>query len=342
VGVEKRKMARPRGPHPLNYLRVLYVLLGRRVYWDLRELRAWRAGEIITPKLSFGEIVEATGLSRGIVAKILRDALMRGVVSVNYDGRRSAYFLTQPGFFVARPYQLIIRDDVAEGASMAEAYAFYDWWFRGRPNAYEYFEELHDESIKDEFFKTHNCLMLFAFLIERCRQLKICDLSFYPEGYIRRTALEKSPYSTSEIMRIMVKSFKKFSRRIKLIGRGKPSINHMIKIVGLFYTPSTPEDEIAYRVGEAFLERVVCPRCFSKKKLYKLERRHGGYFCSGCGSRFKRRPRSMSKILKQFDLWCIGRLKRERREIVFGGRRLVIEVPPDIADMHERVDCRAA
>jgi predicted transcriptional regulator len=112
--VEKRKMARPRGPHPLNYLRVLYVLLGRRVYWDLRELRAWRAGEIITPKLSFGEIVEATGLSRGIVAKILRDALMRGVVSVNYDGRRSAYFLTQPGFFIARPYQLIIRDDVAE------------------------------------------------------------------------------------------------------------------------------------------------------------------------------------------------------------------------------------
>jgi hypothetical protein len=50
----------------------------------------------------------------------------------------------------------------------------------------------------------------------------------------------------------------------------------------------------------------------------------------------------MSKILKQFDLWCIGRLKREEREIVFGGRRLVIEVPPDIADMHERVDSRAA
>ncbi|MEM3884749.1 MAG: hypothetical protein QXG77_03470 [Nitrososphaerota archaeon] len=130
------KRGRPRGFDKEKYWRVLYALFDG-------------------PKC-FNEVVTRSGLSRRFVWKVLKHALMRDFVGVNYSGHKALYFL--------------------KCEAIVEPLLFHEWWNLGHPHHDEFHEFLADEgAVMEGFAKVR-----FAnFLYTQYPHLRISDLSLW-------------------------------------------------------------------------------------------------------------------------------------------------------------------
>jgi len=108
LGLETGKRGRPRGFDHQKYYRVLECLRHGRLF--------------------FNEVVARSGVSRRFVAKVLKDALLRGVVSVDYEGHKAFYQLSE-----------LAKDTIAESN-----YLFSIWFDMGRPELGEFFAKLRE------------------------------------------------------------------------------------------------------------------------------------------------------------------------------------------------------
>jgi len=284
-GKTASKRGRPRGFSLEKYWRVLATLL---------------EGE-----LSFGETVSKSGLSRRFVWRVLKDALLRDIVGVNYKNHKALYFLKHPDLIASIKHSYIKADKESESLYTVEEIGppalFYAWfvWF-DRPHINDFFELLNEEEMHEIKMTTE--FQIAVFLYERYAHLKIADQEFYPEQY----SWLPGGYKYVEVFNKLLKSTRGF--RI-----------------------NCPEEEIILmKVCRALNERRVCPECFKRGELYLLEKLGSYYICRNkkCGRSFSK-PWANSKLLREFQEWReVGsKIKIGRIIYYIGGRNRVIHGP---------------
>jgi hypothetical protein len=251
----------------------------------------WRVlASLCEGPLSFKEVVERSGFSRRFVWKVLKDALMKDVIGINYEGHKASYFLKWEGLATAN-----LKITRLENGSISEEYGevkpsflFLSWFYSGRPRIGDFLEYLEnsDESETIVIFEVG------AFLYERYGHLKIVDPRLYPEYYPR--SLRGHEYG--EVFRKMLKS--KRGLEVK-----------------------RPEEEIIMNVCKALIEKRLCPECFRRGELYLLDKIEGYYVCGRCEESFKR-PWINSKIQEEFRGWrkTSSRIKLGKITYYIGGR----------------------
>ncbi|MEM2189246.1 MAG: hypothetical protein QXO15_08940 [Nitrososphaerota archaeon] len=259
------KRGRPRGFDKEKYWRVLYALFDG-------------------PKC-FNEVVTRSGLSRRFVWKVLKHALMRDFVGVNYSGHKALYFLKCEAI-VEPPAELVINGTREEARVIEEPpLLFHEWWNLGHPHHDEFHEFLADEgAVMEDFAKVR-----FAnFLYTQYPHLRISDLSLW----VNEAALpSKLAGERVTFKKLYETSFSDILKRKKIL----------------------LEDLVLTRVVNAFFEKRVCPRCFRKGELSLLKLYDEYYVCKKCGTSFKH-PWKNSKIYDEFSKWC------EQRDVIKLGR----------------------
>lgn len=256
---------RPKGFDKIKYWRVLQTLLHG--------------------PLSFNEIVSSSGLSRRFVSKVLKDALMKDIVSVNYGNHKAIYFLKCDAFAI--PSISIDEDGDIQEMGPSELFDF--WWSLGRPNLLDFIEKL-DKSRSMEYFSK---LEFAAFLYSCYPHLKIDDPMFW----------ENRENLPSKLLEERDVSFKKLYR----------IVNHDIKKRKKIIL----EDLVLTRVINAFFQKRVCPICFRRGETFLLEKIGDVYVCRNrqCSYNSKQ-PWKNSKIYDEFSEWWkqravikLGRIK---------------------------------
>ena len=253
-GREKGRRGRPPGFDPKKYWEVLAALFHG--------------------PLPFSAVVTKTGLSRRFVWKVLKDALFRDVVGVNYEDHKALYFLKWDGF-IGVDVKLAEDGSISEeNSNIRPSIYFLDWFTSGRPNLYSYLELLDDAEESNR--RAIGEFIFLVFLFERYAFLKVCDDAFYPKHYPRPLG----GYTYGEI-------FRKFLRSYRSI---KP--------------PPPREVEIIQNVVRAFFEQKICPQCFRRGELYRLERIDDFLVCRNkrCGGSF-RRLAGLKKLWQEFFEW---------------------------------------
>jgi len=252
------KRGRPKGFNMMKYWQVLVTLLDG--------------------PLSFQEVVEKSKLSRRFVWKVLKDALLRDVIGVNYRGHNALYFLKYPELATPVKHNYIKADKKSKTSYIVEESGppplFYTWfvWF-DRPHINDLLEILSKDEVDNIKMVTE--FEIAIFLYERYAHLRLVDEKFYPENY----PYPLGGYEYTKIFNKLLKSTRGF------------------KI-------SCPEREIIMNVCRALNERRICPECFKRGELYLLEQLGSYYICRNkkCGKSFSK-PWSNSKLLREFKEW---------------------------------------
>ena len=164
------KRGRPPGFNMMKYWKVLATLL--------------------SGPLSFQEVVNKSRLSRRFVWKVLKDALLRDVVGVNYKGHKALYFLKWKD----------IATSSQEFGEVEPSPIFFYWYHLGRPRIDDFLQFLENNEVKS--IKIATVFEVAIFLYERYAHLKIGDQKFYPEHYPRPLG----GYEYGKIFRKMLKS----------------------------------------------------------------------------------------------------------------------------------------
>ena len=252
-GREKGRRGRPPGFDPKKYWTVLAALF--------------------RGPLPFSDIVAKTGLSRGFVWRVLKDALFRDVVGVNYEGHKALYFLKWDGFI---GMNVKITEDGSpsrENNNIRPSISFLDWFALGRPNLNAYLKLLDDAESSRRAIRE---FVFSVFLFERYAFLKVRDPAFYPEDYPRPLG----GYTYGEIFRKFLRSYRSIKR------------------------PPPREVEIIQNVVRVFFEQKICPRCFRRGELYRLERIDDFLVCRNkrCGGSF-RGLTGLKRLWREFLEW---------------------------------------
>jgi len=266
------KRGRPRGFDKEKYWRVLYALLDG-------------------PKC-FNEIVTRSGLSRRFVWKVLKHALMRDFVGVNYSGHKALYFLKCEE--IVQPPTEIVIDGLRHEARIIEEppSLFHKWWSLGLP-PHDEFNELDDRVAMMEGSMKAS---IASFLYTRYPHLKVSD----PDLWANDDGLPS-----------------------KLAGEDNVTFKKLFEVVMfdvLRRKKRILEDVVLDRVVNALNDRMLCPLCFRRGRLNLLERMEGGFYrCRDrrCGASFKH-PWKNSRVYNEFSEWW------ERRDVIKLGRIKVL------------------
>jgi hypothetical protein len=269
-------------------------------------MKYWKVlATLLEGPLSFQEVVNKSRLSRRFVWKVLKDALLRDVVGVNYEKRKALYFLKWEDLATTNLEILRLEDGSIsqEFGEVEPSPIFFYWYHLGRPRIDDFLQFLELENNEIEMIKKATEFEISIFLYERYAHLKIADQKFYPEYYPYPRPL--GGYEYGKIFRKMLKSTR--GLRIKC-----------------------PEGEIIMNVCRALDERRVCPECFKRGELYLLEQLGSYYICRNkkCRKSFSK-PWANSKLLKEFQEWIEVGSKTKIGKITYyiGGYNRIIHGP---------------
>lgn len=250
------RRGRPRGFDKEKYWRVLFTLLDG-------------------PQC-FNEVVERSGLSRRFVSKVLKHALLRDFVGVNYNGHKALYFL-KCDCIAEPPANFVIDGERSEAHIIEEPTSlFHQWWSLGLPHHDDFHEVLADETF---WINWGTKLKLADFLYEKYPRHVVSDPRFWlSEGVLTSKTGEGEVVTFKRLYEIFVPS----RRRLKTV----------------------LEDVVLTRIVDALVDRTLCPRCFRRGKFTLLDKEDGLYRCRDrrCGASFKK-PWRHSKIYDEFEEW---------------------------------------
>jgi hypothetical protein len=235
IGMGKR--GRPSGLTPSKYYRVLSSL---------------------SAPIMFNRLAQALDgyVSRLTVAKILKDAMLRGAVTVTYRGKSALYELTK------------------HGHALTNQIVFGVWWRLGRPRLDGEFslDGLHT-SIFSTFLLDRYPLVRLRVRREEC-----------PELFTRLGD------SVMELETRIIDLYRSLSRRIVDYERqleAKIRAGHDIMDVNRWViereAEGWPEDVILHRVSGIVESGLACKRCFDRGRVSEIVKREEDYQCPQCG-----------------------------------------------------------
>jgi hypothetical protein len=231
------KKGRPAGLSQAKYYAVLSILRTPTSFSRLAQILAGR-------------------VSRLTAAKILKDAMLKGAVTVTYRGKSALYELTK------------------HGHALTNQVVFSIWWRLGRPRLDGEFslDGLHT-SIFSTFLLDRYPLVRLRVRREEC-----------PELFTRLGD------SVMELETRIIDLYRSLSRRIVDYERqleAKIRAGHDIMDVNRWViereAEGWPEDVILHRVSGIVESGLACRRCFERGRISEVLAEDEGYKCPSCG-----------------------------------------------------------
>ena len=230
---------------------------------------------ILRTPISFNHSVQilAGRVSRLTVAKILKDATLRGAVTVTYRGKSAFYDLSQ------------------HGHALTNQVVFSIWWRLGRPRLDGDFSldglrtDVYATFLLDQYPLTKIKLSR-----EECREL----FATYPDYVVA------ADFRLIDIYRSLSRHITNYEREVEARirdGRDPMAINKWIverEIEGW------PEDVILHRVSGIVESGLACKRCFGKGRISELVKRDEGCECPSCRWRTERPENFLERGFKQW------------------------------------------
>ena len=212
-------------------------------------------------------------VSRLTVAKILRDATLRGAVTVRYKGREAFYGLSE------------------HGHALTNQVVFSIWWRLGRPRLDGGFDL---DKLRTDIYAT--------FLLD---QYPLTKVKVWREEC---PALFTKQNDSTMLLEIrLVELYRSLSRRIVDYERqleAKIRAGHDIMTVNRWIlereAEGWPEDVILHRVSGIIESGLACKRCFGKGRISELVERDEGYECPSCGWKTERPEIFLEKEFKEW------------------------------------------
>ncbi len=217
-------------------------------------------------------------VSRLTAAKILKDAMLKGAVTVTYRGKLALYELTK------------------HGHALTNQIVFGVWWRLGRPR------------LDGEFSLDGLHTNIYAtFLLDR-----------YPLARVRVWREEcpelftKLGDSVMQMETRIIDLYRSLSRRIVDYERqleAKIRAGHDIVAINRWIlerdVEGWPEDVVLHRVSGIVESGLACRRCFDRGRISELVKRDEGYQCPSCGWRVERPENFLEPVfeewLRQFE-----------------------------------------
>jgi putative hemolysin len=198
-------------------------------------------------------------VSRLTVRKILRDALLRGAITVTYRGRTASYELTTHG-------HILINQMV-----------FGVWWRLGRPRLDGGFNL---DDLQTDIYTT--------FLLERYPLTKIkvsreeCPELFatYPD-YVMA-----ADFRLIDIYRSLSRRITNYEREVEAKIRAGHDIMAINRWIIEREVEGWPEDVILHRVSAMLMSGLACRKCFERGRISELVKREDGYECLSCSRKY--------------------------------------------------------
>jgi len=212
-------------------------------------------------------------VSRLTVAKILRDALLRGAVNVRYEGRSALYSLTE------------------HSHALTNQVVFSIWWRLGRPRLDE---EFGLDALRTDIFATFllDCYPLTKVRVQRdeCPEL-----------------FTKLNDSTMLLEIRLVELYRSLSRRIANYERqleARIMADHDVMAINRWIleheAEGWPEDVILHRVSGIVESGLACRRCLNRGHISELVKKEEGYQCPRCGLKVERPENFLEREFKQW------------------------------------------
>jgi len=237
VAIRMGKSGRPRGLTPRKYYRVLSCLRS---------------------PVTFSRLVQALDghVSRLTSAKILKDAMLKGAVTVTYRGKLALYELTK------------------HGHALTNQIVFGVWWRLDRPRLDGGFNL---DDLQTDIYTT--------FLLDRYPLMKVrVSREECPESFKRLSD------STMMLETRLVELYRSLSRRIVDYERqleAKIRAGHDIMAINRWIlerdVEGWPEDVVLHRVSGIVEAGLACRKCFERGRISELVKGEEGYRCPLCG-----------------------------------------------------------
>lgn len=223
----------------------------------------------------FNELAQSKiGVSRGTLRRVLKDAMLRGVITVNYHGKAAIYELTSHGY------------------SLLNSMIFSVWWHMGRPR-------LDDGSgfdlIKNDLYATFllDRYPTHALILYRDEAPEL--FKSLPEYVARKR------FKIVELYESLGKRYAYIERAVDerlRAGQDPNTINQwLIKVE----REGMPENIVLFRISSLFENGLICRRCFNQEHLIsELLEVEDGYTCKECRKQYDG-PENFLK--SEFENW---------------------------------------
>jgi hypothetical protein len=248
------KKGRPRGLTPSKYYRVLSCLRS---------------------PVTFTRLVQALDgyVSRLTVAKILKDAMLRGAVTVTYRGKSALYELTKYGH------------------ALTNQIVFGVWWRLGRPRLDgEFSLDQLQSDIYSVFLLDRYPLTKIKVSREECPEL----FATYPD-YVMA-----ADFRLIDIYRSLSRRITNYEREVEAKIRAGHDIMAINRWIIEREVEGWPEDVILHRVSAMLMSGLACRKCFERGRISELVKREDGYECLSC----RRKYGGAEDFLKpEFEMW---------------------------------------
>jgi hypothetical protein len=194
-------------------------------------------------------------VSRLTISKILKDAMLKGAVTVTYRGKSALYELTKYGH------------------ALTNQVVFSIWWRLGRPRLDG---EFSLEGLRTDIYAT--------FLLDRYPLMKVrVSREECPELFTRLSN------STMLLETRIIDLYRSLSRRIVDYERqleAKMRAGHDPMAINKWIVEREaegwPEDVILHRVSAMLESGLACQKCFRRGRISELVKKDDGYECLSC------------------------------------------------------------
>jgi hypothetical protein len=198
-------------------------------------------------------------VSRLTVRKILRDALLRGAITVTYRGRTASYELT------------------SNGHALLNTIVFGVWWRLGRPRLDDGFSldklrtDIYTTFLLDRYPLTkvtvwrEECPALFAKYSDSVMALNIRIIDLY---------------------RSLSQRMQSFEKQVDAWVRAGHDIMAINRWIVEREAEGWPEDVILHKIAGIIVSGLACKRCFERGRISELVERDDGWECLSCSRKY--------------------------------------------------------
>jgi len=225
--------------------------------------------------ISFNHLAQilAGRVSRLTISRILKDALARGAVAVNYRGKLAFYGLSE------------------RGHALTNQIVFGVWWRLNRPRLDE---EFGFDKLRTDIYAT--------FLLDRYPLIKIkasreeCPELFatYPD-YVM-----VADFRLIDIYRSLSRRMVNFEKQVDAWVRAGHDPMEINKWIVEHEAEGWPEDVILHRVSGILEAGLICRRCFERGRISELVKKDDCYECLSCGGKY---GGAENFLRPEFEMW---------------------------------------